>query len=372
MRRVCYGLFGTGLLMAFFGSGCVHSLPTKEDAKKPSRGVTQVDFSGVFEKTKYSNSVLAPRLDRKFMDRILLSPNVVFESSRSSMYEPKTFGPKAGSEPQAPTLKNALGKQISIDNSTSLVEFLVEHGSQPVAPVVTRLWTNHDWCDGKNCPNSTWVERVMLLHQQKMRDGESGKYGGGFESAQGSQKAVQMQMAAEATGTLNKDELPTSALAVRSLGLYLMDVPIVAKEYEGRIIVHQLGATDSQGESLCPDLVFEIPVASFQAEIVSVRDGRLLARLDERRAINPEISLTASINRYVIEAIRKSAYKRESNGNPIESSKYEYIAEWRRQDVTCDQIRSVADGLERRIKNGIGADLAVDRLMKQSLGKLYR
>lgn len=142
--RSLYRWISTCLMCVLIGalsgvfSGCasVETIPRKESADKPEPETETLDYSKLFEQSRYSHSALNAPIPSGSMDRVLLSPNLVFETSRSSHNEPPTQGPD-GSDDDTPRLDDALGKPIDRNLSSRLLEYLVQQGSDPIAPVIT-------------------------------------------------------------------------------------------------------------------------------------------------------------------------------------------------------------------------------------------
>lgn len=293
-------------------AACITTHPRKPDAPKPTALKRRtVDFAQLFQGLN-SNSVYTGS-DRDMMERVLLSPNLVFESSRSSVDEPDTWGPKFDerSSSGAPGLHNALGLPIDAKLSSLLMRHLVQSRPRPgvqtqlLAPALTKKWDPQIWCGGRNqkdCFEATWVERLMLMHSKlPARDGQSGYFPG---SAQ--------------------DEIPTIAFAVRFLGSYNRKVAVVVEELNGDLVFRPRRSIVER--SLCEFEDLEVPTAKFEAELVSLKTGRLIARVDETRFLTPDQSTKVKILATKWTPVKATDYTEFLvPSSPVPASRYTYI-----------------------------------------------
>ena len=289
------------------------------------------------------------------MRRVLLSPNLVFEASRSSLGEPDTRGPQGGTD-ETPNLRDALGTPVAIRLSSRLMAYLSEHGSVLLAPVVTRRWGFDWWCSGggnagndKNsgCPTTTWLERLILLNQKQNKPDAP-------------------------TDTTKPDELPTAALAVRSIGISHRKIGVVAIEEspDGQVNFRPRKASDKVMRCNLDDV--DVPVVQFSAEIVSIKDGRILARIDEVRM--PQV--TRDYKATAIDGlvpIMASAYTRTIAGKADPTSRYDYVLRWEK-DSLCENaaaaLREMAHDVGAKMEDNLEATL--DEVYGVSLGALYK
>jgi hypothetical protein len=251
------------------------------------------------------------------MSRILVSPNLVFEASRSSLNEPKTIGP-AAPPPGTPQGDDALGSPVTIAQSSRLLAHLTNKGSVVIAPVVTRRWSSEWWCNAAGCPQTTWVERLLLLRGATSTAPHS-RSGDGSDSGT---PAPPMPVG-------SPQDLPTSSLAVRTLGLTTHSVDIAVVETATGAYDFVPRTSPSQ-PSLCPPHAVYVPVIAFSAEIVSMLDGRLLARFDEARtpSISPPAPVSVGRQRFCDNAF--AAYRAVSD--KVVTEMYQHVA------TTTDEI----------------------------------
>lgn len=211
------------------------------DAPRPSDVTGTVDFQAIFTHCVASNSVYIDAHERSLMDRVMLSPNLAFESSRSSVEEPPTVGPDGATE-ETPNLPNALGRPISTFFSSRLMRYLNARGSSLVAPVVSRSWCTA----GDGCAQATWVERVLMM----------------------SRAAPQSAAATTRDGF----PLPTALLAIRELGLVSREVPYVV-EIEGTQYRVRPRVVGESSFGVCGNLHIRVPVSSASGEVISTTGG---------------------------------------------------------------------------------------------------
>lgn len=277
------------------------------------------------------------------MRRVLLSPNVVFESSRSSIAEPKTVGP-SGAQWPAPDLDDALGRPIRIALSSILLEYLVAKGSVLVSPVVTRRWAARVGCslNVADCAPTTWVERLLLLSRSEEQGGIA--------------------------------DLPTAAFAVREMGIGVVDIDVVVQELEGNRL-RFAARTSSADPSICGRFSLTVPVVSFSAELVSMKDGRLLARIDERRLpiLSTPLQTTITLNEWT--AVYEDGFSRTLGGGGLDpASKYQYVALWKEGSVACTAASAAFDRLRASVLEEMNANMAdsVTQVLGESLDRLFR
>lgn len=315
--RLCALVLGLGLQL-----GCA-SVVTKAripDAKLPGPAKQRtVSFAPIFEGRLNSNSVYAGK-EPGLMRRVLLSPNLVFESSRSSVDEPKTVGPAKPTQ-GTPWLPDALGEPVEIQLSSMLMNYLSAppRSSLLLAPALTKKWDPAFWCIGtKDCLEATWVERLILMQlKAPTREGK--------EPAGADGKA---------------EDLPTCAFAVRRLGSAQMTLPVVASYNSNNELEFRPRRSESE-PSVCEQLSLTFPVVQFQAELVSLKDGRLLARIDETRS--PQLSGETRRQIFATQWVPSTAvayeqFSEEYSGakpQPVEESKYTYVERYTEQNIEC-------------------------------------
>lgn len=339
---LCAGLCAGPLSGCFPRGGDVKlRLP---DKARPADVQSVANFKALFELPLHSRPVFALPKEPGLMDRLLLSPNLVFESSRSSLEEPKTVGP-AGATRDAPWLPDALGEPVDIKLSTILMNYLSEKKSKMLAPVLSRRWGWEAGCTKETCQN-TWVERLILLQQKT--------------PAQGDKPAAET----------HAKELPTAAFAVRRLGIAhdKIQVTVVAGS-EGQELVFRPAAASGEA-SLCPALSLKIPVVAFMAEIVSLRDGRILARIDEQRVARTTLDARRRFVTVAWRAVEQQDFTRNDLGH---TAAYAYVADWQQVDVRCAQAAKAYDEVRRAFEAELAARLpdAVAEILKTTLDPLY-
>ena len=255
------------------------------------------NFESVLAAPDRSNSVYLFEDDERagLMERVLISPNLAFEASRSSRAEPATAGPGGATSP-APALGDALGMPIDIALSSLLLQYLAWNDSVVIAPVATSRWDAGRECEEKpgRCDRATWVER--LLAEAGARNALAGDDIAASELNPGAEPDADIDDAGEvfpgererAAADLQPRgdpdvPLPTAALAVRQLQLVIEEIEVVVERVNAgdRFIVTP--RVDSPGkESACPgDSLTSLPVPAlvFSAELLHPDDGRVLARI---------------------------------------------------------------------------------------------
>jgi len=309
----------------------------RPDAPRPADETGTVDFRPLQRSDRReSSSVVARGLVPGLMDRVLLGPNLVLESSRSSAIEPPTHGPKGG-HPSAPTLPDALGVGVDTTLSAKLMAYLVESGSDLFAPAVTRVWAAKD---GEQQP-STWVERALLLHRFRAADDPEG---------------------------------PTCLLAVRSLGAGLAELDVVVTavapaKYE---VQPRRGGTQASVVAELEKLV--VPMLWMEAELVSVADGRILARIDEKWVPKlPELAVLREESPSVVTATWTPEYgsqvlQTRMLGPTLPSR---YVQGWSREDVFAKNLRPVWDRFRAQLQEGELSEELVREFLDHCLSPLF-
>jgi hypothetical protein len=280
--------------------------------------------------------VLVTRREGGLMRRLMVGPNIVFESSRSSLAEPNTVGP-ANPTPSAPDQANALGSSVSIGDSSRLLRYLVERGTVVVAPVISRIW-----CVGaENCAQASWVERTIMMA-----------------------RAAPQATTAEAAGARdNQFMLPTAMLAVRYLGSSNFERPMVVEEGAGGQYTVRIAQYDSE-PTQCRGLRLVVPYVTFSAEVISTATGQVIARLDEVRAIATQ----AATQRQV----QVRSWQPVEARLPYSEGVHVYVGSWTPVPMLCEQITSQYATLRREIGEAADTSATVQDLIQTSLDPLYR
>jgi hypothetical protein len=342
------------LLVASVLGGCaagnqityVAKLP---DAVRPADKSGTANFGPIFQQKVLSNSVYTKPKEVELMRRVLLGPNLVFESSRSSLEEPKTIGP-ANAHAPAPDLADALGEPVAIELSSALLKIISDKGSTVMAPAVTRRWSWEWWCTPSWCPKTTWVERLILMNQKPQA------------SAQAGGQAQEI-----ATG-----ELPTAAMAVRRLGIWNKKIEVVAERSaaESEVVFRPRRSKDDS--SLCAPITLQIPVVAFMGEILSLKDGRILARIDEQRSPRLNLNLTPPVSMQSWKPTRTTGYTELYNGRPYSGS-YGYISGWTAEENFCESAITAYQGLMEEVSKQLDTQLpaTVEEIIRLGLQPLY-
>lgn len=316
-----------------FGS-CIKYPPRVRSAPKPDTDFITVDFSAVFQSASWSDNQFFEPKQPGVMKHVLLGPNLVHSSSRSTLAEPATEGPEQDG------LNDAVGRRVEPRLSGKLMQFLNKRGSRIYAPAVTRRW-----CKGNpQCESATWVERVLMLRKNSEKSPDAVTIG--------------------AAG----DVLPTVALAIERLeiGWRLLDV-VIEKRDNSLVVVPRTSMSQS---TECSNIVsIEVPVVELSAEILSLDDGRVLARVHD--AIPPRPN--EALERRVV-ALEWDPEKREGHAR---TGKYKYVASWVPRNVTCENTShmvselgaELVEAMEGRTESGFTASL--EELFQSTLAPLY-
>ncbi len=332
------------------------------DAPKPEAARGIVDFGPLFDGGGLSYSVATRAPEAGMMDRVLLSPNLVFESSRSSLGEPETVGGPAVPTPGTPDLKMAFGNPVEIRASSILLDYLQSKGSVLIAPAVTRRWSWEWYCsgDGKNCPHTTWIERLLLMKQKVIKPDDSGARGGPVAGDEAMRAA------------------PTCMLAVRDLGQAKQRVYVVVQQNGDQLVVRR--ATKRGEQSMCPGLSIDMPVTSFSAELLSMADGRIVSRVHEVRLPKLTGDFRVRITRSAFEPIRATETIPGKSapcgclgiGTDEPPTQREYVASWSTVDTTCAQVQQAFQLIGDKMEDQLSSPDVVREVLKTSLDGLYR
>lgn len=321
MPRLPRSSFAIFALAALALAACAEEHPAVAPARpliptappRPAPTTTTADFRAVFAADARSRSVYTQVRDPDWGARILLGPNAVFESSRSTLSDAQVAGPEGGASP-APDQHDALGAPIDMALSNRLLNYLVGKGSVVLAPAVTRRWSAEWWCPRESCASMSWVERALLAPRVKPAAAKD---------------APRVDVRA--------DELPTATLAVRRLGRATIHAEVVVQA-DGASLIYRFRRSLAD-ESLCPPVSFDVPVLVFEAEIVSVRDGRILARIEEARQIVIPSQAVAEIEASVPvenpEAVTLLRQAAEAANQGRWNGAVPAVPYWLRSDVRC-------------------------------------
>ncbi len=329
----------TVAIVAVF-TGCATTLPLKADAPLPETEMGVADFSDIYNDRSTTQSVYplggATRLYQESMARVLVSPNALFEASRNSGDEPVTVNPAGATLPE-PALANALGKPIEIRLSSLLLDYLAKKGSILVTPAILSSWRCLD--APKPCSTGSWLERTLAAPK----------------------------------GSDSDSSVPTVAFAVRELGIVLRKVPVVAERKKGDRISFRPRRNEEE-TSACGEVELWVPTVVFSGEIVSVQDGRLIARVHEEQVPEVDVAQHAAIDIVKWKAVRRAAYRKQRRTEPVRNTRYTYVKKWLRQPVYCKEAlrsyRRVLSRVERSMRRQLPK--TVSGLLSKGLDELYR
>lgn len=282
----------------------------------------------------------------------LLGPNLVFESSRSSLKEPAIVPP--GEPPQ----DRAVGTTVNFPHSAVLMIYLsTEKNSKVLAPVLTRRFSCDWWLTG--CPEMTWMERLMMLSQTPTST--TTKEGG---------KEITTTWAGRNVLT---SDVPTVAMAVRQLGINRRRFPVVV-QLSGKGDIEFKPRSDASEPSLCPaDLAVDVPMITFQAEFVSMKDGQIIARIDEERSPSVTFDTRRTVWSVSYQPVNETAHTIYQDGEPYDG-KYTYVSSYRTQNVLCTNALQAFTDVSAELQRLLLAQVkpALTDLFRVTLDPLYQ
>ncbi len=327
-------------VITFVLVGCAAST----SQNRPSDEMVPADFAEIYDGEQVSDSVVLVSGRQESLESILVSPNVVMESSRSSLGEPETHGPD-GAGARSPYLKDALGHSVDTWASTLLLSHLRNEGVDIITPARSFLA-----CGQSECGSGTWLERVAQIYGrfvEKQPDEDSDDdtpflfYEEGINQQEGE------------TQDAEEIDLPTSALGVRSLGVSMARVRVRVVDHGDHV---QLKPDLGAGDSICPDMVLPVPVVTFEGEILELETGQLLARVFERYQPSGDESLRVDVA--------------ERRHVPITIFRTQYVGNW--LDNWDAMSRSERDDLAGRINHWAEVDTLCDSIVDEALQKYTR
>jgi len=342
------------VLSAVLLSGCAGGpqLRTVEripDKPRPADQTGVANFESILMQKVSAHSVYTRPKDPALMRRLLLSPNLVFDSSRSSLDEVRAADPALAAPHGADA---AVGEPVETELSTALIKYLSDKGSIVIAPAVTRRGSWDGQCTGAVCPKTTWVERLLLVNQ-KPPVAAPGK-----------------------TGDTGLADLPTAALAVRQLGISNRRIDVVALAVatpaRPELVFRPRRAADEP--SACEQVTFNIPVVSFVAEVISIKDGRVLARIDEQRTPRFIVELKPAIALKGWRPQTATGYTTvDADGGAPRGGEYTYVGGWLPEDQGCrSALKAYREVLEEAYKQMDSKLLAtVGDILQLGLDPLY-
>ncbi len=154
------------------------------------------------------------------------------------------------------------------------------------------------------------------------------------------------------------EDEPSLALAVREFGVGVVKLDVgVVKGKSGDLYAMLADPTKAFA---CPATASDLPAFVLRAEVVSLRDGRLIAHIDESRPLRPPGDLKRSIITSTTSTDTvKDAYGRESAVNQT-------------TDVTCENAQHELAKLVEDIRRSQVARAAGEDLLKAGLGPVFR
>jgi len=227
-----------GLVGAIALSACATS---PKSAPTPDDPVETLDISAIFS-DEPSRTILFGVAESGILARVIAAPNVVLSASRSTIPEGQVVGP-ADTETTTPT---AIGDIVDPTLSGALLDYLSIRGTTLIAPAIIRRWVACDSC------TSSWVERILGLARK--RDGKL-------------------------LDSIAENDLPTAILAIETLEIEERTITLVLEQADQGYRIRRQATRHDVG--LCADLKITLPVVLLRGEVLSVRDGRLVSRLDE-------------------------------------------------------------------------------------------
>jgi hypothetical protein len=171
--------------------------------------------------------------------------------------------------------------------------------------------------------------------------------------------------------------LPTSALAVRTIGFSWEPAPadaIVIKDSEGNLAFRYKKSKDEV--NACPGLKMVLPALAFSAELVSLKDGHIIARIDEKRMPNmarpmeKEFATTNYIPRQGVGYTRSSTNCLFQTSDDA-STQYNYIAGYSTQDASCANAAKALQELVEENFYRTDVNQMMLEVIQKSLDPLY-
>lgn len=332
----------------------------RPDVEEPQAERVSVDFTPIFEETSSSDTVIFRGSHRRALSSMMISPNMVLESSRSSLDEPDVEGP-ASEDMQTPNLENAMGRPVRTYLSSQLLRYLDERNVTVVAPVMSFRWYSYACWKSAECRMGTWVERMLQMHRSYAQGAEEG----------GVQPEYHYPMGRPAGS--RSSEVTTTAFGVRSLGVYFQNVHVsVDREGDGGdgFVVRP---SPIQESSVCAQITVRLPVALFEGEILELQEGNMIARVREVATSRPEESLIQELVAFEHTEARATHYRQWSifTGKPIPNSRYSYVSEWEPDPVLCDNVRKMIARYSNEITVNLDERALIDELIDAALAPLF-
>ncbi|MCO4764537.1 MAG: hypothetical protein KC502_23710 [Myxococcales bacterium] len=220
------------LLAAVFAGAC-GALPNYVGEQSTDQGV--VDYSAMFGASFTDSAFVSHAMPNKLLRRVLISPSVAMPDSRTS---------------STPTSTNA----VSSAGASVLVALLGQWGSDVIAPAALRPMLKRACKDPCDLNNATWLEQALWL-------------------------------ASAAPNPSDALRRPTAALPVTTLRTHWKSVSAAVLWNATKRQFEVLPTHLAKGRSRCSGMKLSIPVNEFASEVVDVRSGRILLRVDTAKSV---------------------------------------------------------------------------------------
>jgi hypothetical protein len=133
---------------------------------------------------------------------------------------------------------------------------------------------------------------------------------------------------------------------------------------------------DSSEQSLCPAIPLAVPFINFAAEIVSMRDGRIISRINETRSPKSSVDPNRRIQVSSHEPVYSTGYlNADWNDNPIrDDGTYKYVSSWSEKNAFCDQIAFALKGWAGEVESHLMVELkqTATEIFNKTLDPLYQ
>jgi hypothetical protein len=313
--RIRVGL--STLLMSMLS--CVPLPPSKP--KPVDATHNNIDFTALFTNAAFSRSASYYTASAEHgVRRVAVSPNLVFETSHTGIKEPEPAGP------QEEGGGDAQGKAIQSVARAPFLAFLGAHQLEVFPPAAARAFGGDVSCGARSCGDATWFERWLMVFR---------------------------------TSTAKQlEDAPTVAIAVREFGIgsVKLDV-VVTTEKDGAL---SATVADPTKPSACAASAAEFPAFVLRAEVLSLKDGHLIAHIDESRPLQP----VSSLKRNIVTTTLASRPVKDASGEESLVSET--------TDVTCENMHHELDSLIAEVGRSKVARLAAEELLRTGLGPVFR
>ena len=112
---------------------------------------------------------------------------------------------------------------------------------------------------------------------------------------------------------------------------------------------------------------------TFQAEFVSMKDGQILARIDEERSPSVSFDTRRTVWSATHQPVTETAYTIYQDGQPYEG-KYTYVKSYQSQNVLCTNALQAFTEVSAELQRILQAQVkpALTDLFRVTLDPLYR